>query len=71
MANLMHNRIAIVENTRVQFSYKVIKILCFQVLFFFCFFFSSLFNTLKLSYDNNIRSNTITTILQFYGSLND
>ena len=32
MANLMFNRISIVENTRAQFSYKVIKILCPSVL---------------------------------------
>ena len=28
----MHNRIVIVENTWIQFSYKVIKILCLSVL---------------------------------------
>ena len=28
----MHNRIVIVENTRVQFSCKLIKILCLSVL---------------------------------------
>ena len=32
LATLMHNRIIIVENTCVQFSYKGIKILCLGVL---------------------------------------
>ena len=32
LANLMRNRFAILENTRVQFTYKVIKILCLSVL---------------------------------------
>ena len=33
--------------------------------------FQVLFNTLRLSYNNNIRSNIVTIILQFYGSSND
>ena len=32
LANLMLNRIVIVENTRTQFTYKVIRILCLSVL---------------------------------------
>ena len=32
LADLMHNHIVIVENTHIQFSYKVIKIMCLRVL---------------------------------------
>ena len=32
LADLMHNRFVIAENTRAQFTYKVIKHLCLRVL---------------------------------------
>ena len=32
LANFMHNRIVIVENIRIQISYKIIKILCLSAL---------------------------------------